>query len=92
MTPNFMNYYFQCVDCGKEYDGNDLEYVCPSCSVLQKKMEPTRGVLKVLFDYKKLKKPAFALKDMSLLPPLKVGPTPLYKDTRLAEGLGFNNL
>lgn len=87
-----MNYYFKCVDCGKEYDGDELEYVCPACSSAQKKMEPTKGVLEVLFDYKKLKKPTFPLKDASLLPPLKVGPTPLYKDTRLAEGLGFENL
>ena len=55
-------------------------------------MEPTKGVLEVLFDYKKLRKPVLPLKDLSLLPPLKVGPTPLYKDTRLAEGLGFKNL
>jgi len=103
-----MHYYFKCVDCGKEFKQGEVEYVCPSCAALQKKMEPTRGVLEVLFDYKKFKSPLTPLckggtggillehflpiSDLSLLPPLKVGPTPLYKDTRLAEGLGFKNL
>ena len=89
-----MEYYFQCIDCGKEYKANELEYVCPACANAQRPMEPLLGVLKVLFDYKKgaCYSKLLPLDDISLLPPLKVGPTHLYKPERLSRELGIKNL
>lgn len=92
-----MNYKFQCVDCGKEYKKDELEYVCPVCAEKQKPMKPTRGVLKVIYDYKKITHPkgcysVYPLSSLSSLPPLQVGPTPLVKPERLAKELGLKNL
>jgi threonine synthase len=93
-------YHFQCIDCGKTYKASELEYVCPECSSKQGSMEPTRGVLKVVFDYAAIKKkrreeiPAMLcpLDDINNLPPLKVGPTPLYRPQIIAKEVGLKNL
>lgn len=49
-------YKLICTDCGKEYGKEEVEYVCPSCAEYQKPLYPTRGVLKVIYDYKKIDK------------------------------------
>jgi len=119
MTGMENSYFFKCIDCGKTYKKDELEYVCPACAGGQRPMEPTRGVLKVVYsscggggevlDSASLRsdgKTDFLrsngkidefhlispLKDRSLFPPLKVGPTPLYRPERLCGELGLDNL
>lgn len=106
-----MSYHFQCVDCGKSYEASQVKYVCPLCAPAQKPMEPTRGVLKTIFDYDSIRKrftkktlqnsgddgmsryiDLLPISDPELLPPLKVGMTPLYEVSRLRKEWGLKNL
>ena len=48
-------YRLVCIECGKEYKFDDVEYLCPICSVY-KDRDYLSGVLKVLYDYEALKK------------------------------------
>jgi|WetSurMetagenome_2_1015567.scaffolds.fasta_scaffold99714_2 threonine synthase len=91
MTPG--KFIFKCTDCGQEYSCNDAKYLCPECSMDNNTSVPPRGVLKVIYDYKKiseilkdfsgLKKNNFIdllpVDDISNMPPLRVGNTPLYQ-------------
>ena len=83
---------FKCTDCGQEYSSNKVEYLCPSCNRGNSTVTPPRGVLKVVYDYQKIwetRKDFYEIKsngfidllpveDISNMPPLKVGDTPLY--------------
>jgi len=85
-------FIYKCTDCGREYNGGDTMYLCPSCSGANSPSEPPAGVLNVLYDYpgvrKKyrgfddLKKSGFIdllpIASVESLPPLRVGNTPLY--------------
>jgi len=88
----------QCVNCGKEYESEQVKYLCPICSVTNKEGLPSKGVLRVLYDYKKIKKSfeelkkeefidLLPIKSIKSLPTLRVGKTPLYKYTKFS-GLG----
>jgi len=92
-------FVFRCTDCGQEYSGDKVMYLCPSCSKDNNAVTPPHGVLKVVYDYQKiwetrkdfneLKSTAFIdllpVGDISAMPPLKVGDTPLYR-TRNIDG------
>jgi threonine synthase len=85
-------FIFKCTDCGKEYVSGSTMYLCPACSSGNNTTTPPRGVLKVVYDYRKILKirPGFeALKNIGFIdllpiesilsmPPLRVGNTPLY--------------
>ncbi len=47
-------YKFQCIDCGAEYE-NDFMYLCPKCAKENQPNQPPKGVLRVLYDYKKIR-------------------------------------
>ena len=47
-------YRFQCVNCGKIYE-DDFLYLCPECSKENDENHPPKGVLKVLYNYDKIK-------------------------------------
>lgn len=83
-------YVYQCVDCGKTYEPRFGMYLCPICSSNNIKNLPPKGVLKVLFNYERLIKGTnfsnlkskgfidiLPIGDLSSLPNLKVGNTPL---------------
>ncbi|MDF1561194.1 MAG: threonine synthase [Bacteroidales bacterium] len=86
---------YQCNDCGREYGGDEIMYLCPACSAGNSAGQPPRGVLKTLYDYDAVRRssPSFAElragKFISLLPietiesmtPLRIGNTPLYRLT-----------
>jgi threonine synthase len=93
----------KCVICGKEYNPNEVDYVCPD--------HGDEGILDVQYDYDLIGRrispgDLFHSTDFtiwrykSLLPiekdtpvlPLTVGWTPLYKTQRLAAELGLKNL
>jgi len=85
-------FIYKCTDCGREYNAEEVTYLCPSCSKSNNTVTPPKGVLKVLYDYHKvtpgltgfgeLKKSGFLalspVDDLSSLPPLRIGHTPLY--------------
>jgi len=85
-------FIYKCTDCEREYPASEVRYLCPSCSKSNNTDAPPRGVLKTLYDYdlirqglsglSDLKKNCFCklmpVDDMSNLPPLRIGNTPLY--------------
>ncbi len=90
-------FYYKCVDCGRVYHDDTIRYLCPVCSSDQQQDEAPKGVLKVLYPYREIKKkyPDFQILKTSgfidlypvqspkSFPPLRVGQTPLYKINRL---------
>jgi len=92
---------YKCIQCGSEFNLDDIEYVCKKCS----------GNLQITYDYqfikKNLKKSNFAessdysiwrykdllpVEDLSLKPVVHIGWTPLYKADKLGDHLGLKNL
>ena len=93
----------KCVNCGKEYSKGEVEYLCPLCEATNVEGQPTKGVLKVVYDYDKIDKDFEKLKNKDFLdllpiessdsfPNLRVGKTPMYKYNRLPKygELNFN--
>lgn len=93
----------KCVICGREYDADEIEYVCPEHGL--------NGNLDVVYDYDSIgasfTKEALAsnsepsmwryadllpIKDRSLIPPLRVGWTPIYRANRIEEQYGIGPL
>ncbi|MBL7149821.1 MAG: threonine synthase [Candidatus Cloacimonetes bacterium] len=48
-------YYFECTTCGKEYSPDEVTYLCPACEKENDGTQPPKGVLKTLYDYRKIK-------------------------------------
>lgn len=48
-------FYYQCNDCGKTYDTDNVIYLCPECEKQNNPTIPPKGVLKTLYNYEKLK-------------------------------------
>ncbi len=104
-------YQLHCLDCGKTFSADEVEYVCPFCSKHQKPFHPLFGLLRVDYDYESLKttltKEVFEenpvvghsryidllpIDNVSSLPPLDIGPTPLESVERVREELGLRQL
>jgi threonine synthase len=85
-------FIFKCTDCGKEYNSGDTLYLCQVCSKLNNTTSPPKGVLKTLYNYKKIRKKIsgfnelknksfidlLPVENITSLPMLRVGKTPLY--------------
>lgn len=105
MNVNFSDSGFKyvCNDCNKEYEEKEINYLCPVCEQENTKDKPAKGVLKVIYDYDKLKKndidfetlktneflDILPLKNLNSLPKLKVGKTPMYKIDEV-EGINLS--
>lgn len=85
-----MKFQYVCNDCGKVYETNDIIYLCPDCSATNQEDKPPKGVLKLVYNYKKLPKnfsdlekkgflDLLPIRDLSSLPNLNVGNTPIYE-------------
>ncbi len=84
-------YSYQCSDCGKQIPAGEIIYLCPDCSAKQSPDQPPLGVLKVIYDYKTLRKISFReleennflqllpVNDQKSFPNIRVGKTPLYE-------------
>ncbi|MFW6120459.1 MAG: threonine synthase [Petrotogales bacterium] len=89
-------YHLKCINCGKEYNEEDVEYTCPECG-------ERKGTLEIKYDYgylsKKVDKNDFKknvdegiwqfrkilpVADNERFPPLRVGSTPLYFNHNIA--------
>jgi len=51
-------FIFQCVNCGTEYNPDEVTYLCPKCEIESKSNEPPKGVLKTVYNYIKIKSSA----------------------------------
>ncbi len=93
----------KCVNCGREFAKGEVEYLCPTCEASNVEGQPTKGILKVIYDYSKIDKNFEKLKKNSFLdllpidsadsfPNLRVGKTPMYKYNNLPKygDLDFN--
>ncbi len=93
-------FWYQCVNCNKEYSSESILYLCPDCEVQNIINKPPKGVLKVLYKYDdiKLKNEICNHKDLNenvvsllpienldSLPKLKIGSTPLYNFSELVK-------
>jgi len=47
-------YYFQCTYCGKIYQKDEIQYLCPVCDATNDDKHPPKGVLKTLYHYKQV--------------------------------------
>lgn len=94
-------YYFECNDCGKQYQADEVQYICPSCKEKNTDEKPPLGVLKTKFDYDFLKKKhkenlaahlietdffdLMPIENKGNLPNLRIGKTPLIKLNKLGK-------
>jgi threonine synthase len=84
------SFTYQCIDCGTQFPGNGIVYVCDDCSQKQLPGQPPLGILKVNYNADLLKGISFKtlqenrfldilpIEKLSSLPFLKVGDTPMY--------------
>lgn len=96
-----MKFRYKCVDCGYEFESNDIVYTCPKCAGSEKPGEFPKGYLKVLYDDEDLKKLSekdhvtiydffpYEIKDPSVYP---VGNTPLVRPKNRLSKLGLSNV
>lgn len=100
-----MNYYekfkYQCTECLREFNREEITYLCSECGKKYKSGAPLRGVLQVIFDYDYVRKhfdiqspdwELFSAVEKKFYPEILVGNTPFYKSGRLGKKLGFNNI
>jgi threonine synthase len=98
-------FHYKCIDCGAEFSADVVRYVCPSCSSKDTEGQPPNGVLKVEYQFEKIKAIGFdklkekrfidllPINDINSLPNLRVGNSPLYKINELdGDKLGFSIL
>ena len=95
--------HLKCLICGKEYQPDEIDYVCPD--------HGNEGIVDVVYDYDVIAqnispeslqnsddetiwryRPLLPIEPDSPVPPLAVGWTPLYETPRLAEGLGLKHV
>ncbi len=98
-----VNHTLKCLVCGKQYEPDQVDYVCPD--------HGDDGILDVQYDYVMLRnnisrdslalsgdmtiwryKPLLPVADDAEVPPLAVGWTPLYPSPGLAASLGLKQL
>jgi threonine synthase len=52
MTDKF---HYVCVDCGAEYPGDKVIYLCPACQAGNLAGQPPKGVLKTIYNYRQIR-------------------------------------
>jgi threonine synthase len=96
---NELKYTYRCTDCGSEYTGDQIRYLCPQCEQVAGEFQA--GVLETILDPEYLAalkiKPAVTAEDFLVyqLPQAAaypVGNTPLIAPLKLQQQYGFPNL
>ncbi len=96
-----MKFKYQCVDCGKNIETDEIIYQCEDCGGTEKQGEFPKGMLRVLLDENELKTLAekehvsiydFFPYDVPNKDVYPVGNTPLVRPARLNKILGLNNV
>ncbi|MFH1735895.1 MAG: threonine synthase [bacterium] len=96
-----VEFYYQCNDCNKRYQRDEVRYLCPACGQKTKPGYPLQGVLSVRFDYDSIRQRFksdrtdwscfYAIEDR-YFPPYPVGNTPFAKVESLGKDLGCTNV
>src|SRR5215813_2511652 len=90
----------RCPVCGRSYQANEVQYTCPTCGeVGTLDVLYNYEALKAQLDREALRNQSeqsmwrysalLPIGANAIVPPLRVGMTPLYDSTRLAENLGI---
>jgi len=96
-----MKFRYQCMDCKKTIETDEIIYTCPDCGGTQKKGEFPRGYLKVLIDENELRtlkmKEHVSIYDFLPYPvpnqdSYPVGVTPIVRPARINKLLGLKNM
>jgi len=93
-----MKYFYRCQQCGEEFPGNQVLYLCPECSSVQQAGEFPSGLLEVILDLPPGSPSGkVAADELSPLPlpglsRFPAGNTPLAEPVRLREICGLNQL
>jgi len=94
-------FVYQCNNCGKRYQRDEVRYLCPLCAGDYRPGMPLIGVLSAEFDYgairKKFRKDKpdwnlFSAVEEKFYPPIPVGNTPFFQSAQLGNELGFDNV
>jgi threonine synthase len=91
----YLKFYYECINCTKQYDDAEIRYLCPECSIANSIDQPPKGVLKILYNYQEIvncfseyKKRGFIdllpLNSTKSLPKLRIGNTPLFSRNHLS--------
>ena len=94
-------FIYKCSECGKEYQRDEVTYLCPECSRSYVPGNPLRGVLEVFYDMNIFKSNFTRYKknweillpvEKEYFPNIKIGDTPFLHAERLGEYFGFPHL
>ena len=94
-------FVYQCSNCGKRYQRDEVRYLCPLCSRDYRPGIPLIGVLSAQFDYTVIRKKfnkakpdwsLFSAVEEKFLPPIPVGNTPFFQSAALGSELGYSNV
>ena len=44
-------FIYECIDCGKQYNGTKTIYLCPKCSKENNDLNPPKGVLRIVYNF-----------------------------------------
>lgn len=91
-----IHFHYECQDCGKKFERDDVRYLCPECSPNALPEVPLKGVLRVVFDYKAIAREwseghhdlqLFCPVEKEFHPDFEVANTPFMKAKRLGKTL-----
>lgn len=94
-------FVYQCSNCGKRYQRDEVRYLCPLCARDYRPGIPLLGVLSAQFDYTAIRrkfnkaKPywnLFSAVEEKFFPPIPVGNTPFFQSCALGKEFGFDNV
>ena len=94
------NFIYECDSCGKTYERDSVRYLCPDCSKEYIPGNPLKGVLKVIFEYEKIKKnfdinhpdwSLFSAVEEKYYPDYPVGNTPFFKTKNIGNNVWIKN-
>jgi threonine synthase len=94
-------FVYQCSNCGKRYQRDEVRYLCPLCARDYRPGVPLIGVLLAQFDYDAIRKKfrkekpdwnLFSAVEEKFFPPIPVGNTPFFQSSALGDELGFANV
>lgn len=89
---------YRCTQCHREFQPQNVRYLCPKCGDAYKPGIPLPGVLEAVFDVTHVRQKLAAGQSLSealcavesrFFPPMVVGKTPLHPTQRLVEQLGL---
>ncbi|MDR3456550.1 MAG: threonine synthase [Verrucomicrobiae bacterium] len=94
-------FFYQCSNCGKHYQRDEVRYLCPLCARDYRPGVPLIGVLSARFDYGAIRKQfrkekpdwnLFSAVEEKFFPPFPVGNTPFFQSVALGKETGFDDV